>query len=1859
MRKIGNESTAPSEGADRDNSGNGWFTGHRCVLALGIIVVVAFLLRFVFAYGVSADGNFALSGGSSAQYHLHVIEMILNGNWSIGADASVNYPVGGTLFIPPLMDLLGAGVATIFGGSMGTTEAASMSLAVLNPIFGALACIPVYLIGKEMYDKTIGVLAALVFAFLALPISTSVFSSGCEYALASFLLAFMAYFLVKMVKVADSEASSKKGILMNGAIAGIFLMLAALTWNGFRIAVVLLAVAMVLQAVSARVRGKDFNDISLGFIVAMLIGAIVPAAYYVPAGLMESVYSGTLLIAIVSVVFVLAFLGLRSKPWVVTIPGLVIAFVIICAVLALAAPEIFNDFIFGNSLYASSIMEQLASNRVSMSNVAAYYGWLTMWMPACLALYETYVYLRRDRTATRLFMIVWLFVMFFATWSSYAVAAVVGSVFAVGSAAAIVLVLREANLKDWAASVKSAGFPGCFRKLIKPLPFISVLVVALLVVVPNVSFAVDAGQPTNTEGDHYFTGNTSFTIKTGDSYPMGAIWDSYADVPKDSALVTWIDYAYDAAALGGFDSVTDANGGGATAAAQVYLAEGSAGAISAMMLRIMMADSDRDYAKGFTGNEAVYNTIRAYINGTESAVDEVFEDPETYGKVRSDVTTENAVYMVCINELMTKMSQTEITAAYEYVCDSSDKKIGYVLLDGSMLPLQYNDGGDFSTIAYFADYALDGYGAVPEFFTYNPYYGYTTYTEALYDTMMWRSIIGPSAAEAGYKDSYSYLVALSASDGSEGSAKAIPGYGLAGFDVASWQVMYNADDKATASTDGWKYMDATEAMKLQETDGGMINYLYGIVMLEYTGSVTAPTLSGSVTDMSGKNVDGATVAVYQYSDVYGKDILFSEARTIDGAYNVLIPQGDYRVDVKIGGLVLESFTTGSDVVLPSSSVTGEVQVNGEIYAGQDMTIILKSDVSEEKYDVVDGIIDIEFILPGTYSYTLFGQDASSLGTGSITVYPGDSIGFVVTPKTYTITVTANDINKKPIDGTAFDSAPIATVTDTTKGTQFSAEIGENGKAVITVVPGTYSVSLGNGLVSVHSNTVNATSNRSATVTAYTSKVVSVTGANDDVALIMSAGEFSIAAKTLGGALTFDVPYGLATDAMNYSIYGFQNGKIVYGTYTGGDSVALKSADFTKVTGTLKDGDKAIKGTVTLYTASGFAVSAATDSDGKFTLLVPAGESYTVYANNGSDKVYLGTTKAAGGSVDLSDLKVVKGMKVTYTLKFDPATSSSSENLPFVLALASFTYEGTDYVLTSMTNTSGKTVFVVPEGKYRVSANNVAGTLSNAAFECTELYYDLEKGASKTSTIEVIKYENGKPKADADQKNVVKEQNVSIPYDMTLTAKEDKSVFVVKKGETKSLRPGQYEAVIDGSTGAYFSGTIYLRPGQTQFVGLDDVEEVVTVKINKNEAGSVVIDSEGSYHSFTGGYYFQTGYSYFLTSTEKAAAGEPDKICYGYIDIPEGSTQAYTVDLTATAPEMEISGYVGLVADGTLYVTIDGPLGIEADIKAGAYTFVLPSNITSVDVRAEVSTTVDSEVYTFVADGTFSGLKDGSIRNISVLNGDFADPEETEAAGFDVAIGSATFSEGDASVQLTITNNTDSSKTYLISTGPAWSLERAESVNVGANTSASINVLGHYDDKRVAPGQDGVTIIVKDINGKETVTKAIDMNSAVGSADVTLDKGAEPDKVSASQYMYAVTLVNSGVGMTDVPITVKNVTGWAITIMDADGTFVGVNGSSVPVYGLETVTYYISLMQTGTEAGAEAVPVPGITADIGGESVNFTPVDIDVEVEDSNVTGGDALNERSGIPAGIWILVAFIILMMIATIWLSSKRGGRR
>ena len=1066
MFKFGKESAAPAQkGADRENSGNGWLRSHWCALALLVIVVVAFALRTVFAYGISADGDFALSGGSSAQYHLHVVESILNGTYSL-TDSSVNYPIGGLSVYPPLMDFLAAGVASVLTAfGMGTAEAASAALAGINPVIGALTCIPVYLIGKEMFDKRVGVVAALLLAFLALPINTTVFSSGNPYALAAFLIAFMSYFLVKMVKAADAEDPSRKAVLVNALVAGVFLLLAALTWNGFRFVAVLLAVAMVAQIVADRLRGRDFTTVLLGYTVTMVVGVVLAAAYYMPAGLWDAVFSGPLLVAVVSLVFSYIFLALRSKPWIMTIPGLVVAFIIVAAVLAIAAPSLFEDFIFGNSIYTSSIMDEIANSYVSMSNVSSYYGWVTMWLPICYGIYSAYVYLRRDRSATRLFITVWMLVMFFAVWTSSSNAAVIGSVFAVGSAVVIVRVLEAANLREWCSSIRTAGFPGAIRKLIKPLPFASVIVAVFLIAVPGVSYAIDAGISNNSDADHYFSGNTQYVIKTGDSYPLGDVWDQFADEPKDGALATWIDYSYDAVTQAGFDSVTDTIGGGASAVAQMLTANGASGTTAAMMLRIMMSESG-DYSSAFGNHSDVYSTVKGYIDDPSTAKAEIVANPTVYGNVVSDITDENAVYLASIEAITSNMNQAEIMNAYESVCDISGDSIGYILMDGSMLPLQYGDGDYFSTIAYFAGYSHDNYGASTQFYSYNTYYGYTNYTDAIYDTFLWRSMIGPSASEAGYSSSYSYLVALSVSDGSEGSAMAMPGYGLAGYKVVFWQVMYNPDDDATVSSDGWEYMNGYDAIAKQKAEGGVINYLSSIVMMKYVGTVAEELEEsfiaerGTVTS-GGSMVDGVTVSVYTYSDVYNRYTLYSQTETINGNYTVLVPlEGEYRVTFSNGDVDLRSYTgdipplegeyrvtfSNGDVDLRSytgdipqnidisaTSVSGSVMVGDDVYDAEDMRLQLTGEAGlvgadgkvTNKADVTitDGNFRIESILPGTYTYILYGEDGTSLGTGSVTIFSGDNVGLEIRPTERTITVTPDPSRSSPATTSDSRSGP--------------------------------------------------------------------------------------------------------------------------------------------------------------------------------------------------------------------------------------------------------------------------------------------------------------------------------------------------------------------------------------------------------------------------------------------------------------------------------------------------------------------------------------------------------------------------------------------------------------------------------------------------------------------------------------------------------------------------------------------------------------------------------------------------------------------------------------------------------------------
>ena len=154
MSIIGRKTDEPqNEAKSPDEGGKGsWFKDNqRSIIAVALIAVMAFVMRFVFAYGVSADSGFALSGGVLASEHLHTITEILDGGSFFGSDSSLNYPFGSVNSNPVFMDCIIALFAMIgTAAGMSSVEAGSAALASFSVICGTFAVIPVYFLGKEI-----------------------------------------------------------------------------------------------------------------------------------------------------------------------------------------------------------------------------------------------------------------------------------------------------------------------------------------------------------------------------------------------------------------------------------------------------------------------------------------------------------------------------------------------------------------------------------------------------------------------------------------------------------------------------------------------------------------------------------------------------------------------------------------------------------------------------------------------------------------------------------------------------------------------------------------------------------------------------------------------------------------------------------------------------------------------------------------------------------------------------------------------------------------------------------------------------------------------------------------------------------------------------------------------------------------------------------------------------------------------------------------------------------------------------------------------------------------------------------------------------------------------------------------------------------------------------------------------------------------------------------------------------------------------------------------------------------------------------------------------------------------------------
>ncbi|MGN0098153.1 MAG: hypothetical protein ACI38Y_02360, partial [Candidatus Methanomethylophilaceae archaeon] len=1006
----------------------------------------------------------------------------------------------------------------------------------------------------------------------------------------------------------------------------------------------------------------------------------------------------------------------------------------------------------------------------------------------------------------------------------------------------------------------------------------------------------------------------------------------------------------------------------------------------------------------------------------------------------------------------------------------------------------------------------------------------------------------------------------------------------------------------------------------------------------------------------GNNVDGATVSVYYYDERVGQYVLFSEARSIDGLASVATPDSEkVRYTVSVGGnTVFTDDKIDHAVTIELADIHGTIELDGKVVENADFELKLDGKstgaMDSKKIDVVDGVISIKGVLPDTYTYTLYDSTGASVATGTIAPQYGQSFGFTIAPKSYNITVTVNDVNGQPVE----DGIVIATNTST--GAQFQKDV-ENGKAVVAVLPGTYTISMGEGMVTTSTTSSNASSgNKSTTVTAYPAETVTLLDAPKAVYTATSESFSTTSYIGADGSVKVDLPVSIATDKMLYTIYGLVDGKVYCADYAVGDAITLHKSNAATVTGTLKNGEDGVSGTVRFISENDEVFSFSADSEGKFKAYIPSGE-YTVYADNGSDKVYLGSANISG-STDVGNLDLVDGRKITLTFRYDPQISGSSNvKIPYVMSTIAFTYNDVEYVLNGMTGTDGSTSFYIPDDIDSVISLN-HGELDNAAFKCTDLLKEISAGTSNNSNYITVKVQE-----KDDDENYLKDQLVtSGKYSMKLTLyDDDEKVYEFSNEESKKVPVGQYDVVIDGSDGYYFKGTAYVYPGIEDLVGLD-VEEVYAVVITKASGDILKIETEdGAYHVSGTTYYFEKGYEYYLKS--ERTDGDKKYVAYGYLDA--NSDLPTTLDMTASSEKMTVTGYIGTSADGTITVSY-GDVKVDFEVSGGSYSLVLPSSVTSADFHVKVTSTIDGKDVTFIGDRSVTGMKDGDVRNVSVLSSDLEESEDEDESDYEAVLTRVDIGAGSMLFDMKITNNSDKAMTFIITAGDDWFLASNSSITLVAGETASFTVLGVYDDSIVAVGSDGMTVTVSDINGSWTETIKLsdasivdeDQGTALGQEILFANNGGKKDKVSAFEYMYAITIDNKDGFAKQVTVNASAATGWYVTVMDDDGCYIGEVGAPITIYGYQTSVVYVKVMPLDGMGDNSKVPSITGTVTVGDEikSINLDPETISLSTDSMSASGDNIYNELSSIPAGIWFLVAVMVLLLIAIFWLGSKRG---
>jgi len=951
------------------------------VVILAIILFIAFFVRAYFGYSLSVDNGYAVSGGSDSYYHERVIEYVMDTGQHLVRDQMLNYPFGVRNPRPPLYDWSVAVGASLLSSLTGLPEsdALGLSLILSTAVWGTLTVIPVYLMGRAAFGNKAGLIAALLFALMPGHIQRSVLSNADHDAMVLFFAVWAFYFLMKSLMEIKGEKwvsswRDRKAIL-NGlksylkqnqisviyaVLGGICIAAVAMIWTGFAYLVVIILAYFLVQLFINLFKKMDSMGVLIAIFFLMSTAFLIMAPVYWQMNYWSTWFDVPVYLFLASLLVGLIFVVTRDYPWTFVLPCFIIIVAAGLAVLYFFMPNVFEAIITGQGYFVksklySTISEAQAPN---FSNLVLSFGMVTFWL-AFIGVVWAAIRIPKNLNHWLVFLVVWSGVSMFMAVSAGRFMFNAAPAFAVTAGWILAIVIDKLKFEEIPKFL--TGFRGsplvALRKAIKIRHILGAFFLVVMILLPNVWYAVDAGIPANLKAEYSkqvyqlmpdFMRPPNFDEKNGTAWYFGAFsysipspndywpsaWSWFAQQDSDvypvssrPAFLSWWDYGFEAVREGKHPTVADNFQNAYQFAGSFITCQNESDAIALMIIRTLEKT-------GVGTNETIRTLLEAHgvdaakvddiLTNPAKYVEIVKDNPDIYGPYDYELSAQNAKYAAASVELA-KIGEEALVGLYHDLRVATGIEIGYFAIDSRLFPFsalsanilyapvklsdhrisQYNEPIDFYRII-----AVDQYGNKHYLENVTPDMTIVDYQieyrPMFYDSMLYRAFMGYGPDDIGVEGQ-----GIPGISGSLSNYPPMQAWNMTHFRLVYRTAYYNPypEDMVADHPEAWRAVSYEEALSLKDKIGkgeidGVVDYSpqtlgSAVVFLQYyEGAI----ITGTVTTETGQPFANAWVTVL---DEYG--IPHQTVKTdSDGHYEVIAPFGEVELVFSYGDLDLRT-----------------------------------------------------------------------------------------------------------------------------------------------------------------------------------------------------------------------------------------------------------------------------------------------------------------------------------------------------------------------------------------------------------------------------------------------------------------------------------------------------------------------------------------------------------------------------------------------------------------------------------------------------------------------------------------------------------------------------------------------------------------------------------------------------------------------------------------------------------------------------------------------------------------------------------------------------------------------------------------